>query len=138
MYLLDTNVVSELRKVKSGKADEHVEAWSLTVSPKQLYLSVIVIHEIELGILMAERSDFTKGRVLRKWMNEYVLPAFDGRILSVDQQIALVSAGYHVPDPKPYRDTLIVATALVHGMTVVTRNTHDFCLTGVKKINPWR
>lgn len=137
MFLLDTNVVSELRKVKSGKADKNVQAWSFKIDPQLLYVSSITIHEIELGVRMAERSDKAKGCVLRKWMQEHVLPAFDGRVLAVDKQVALVSAGYHVPNPKPFRDTLIAATALVHGMTVITRNTSDFCLEGVKVLNPW-
>jgi toxin FitB len=81
---------------------------------------------------MAERSDETKGEVLRKWMNEHVLPTFEGRILSVDKQVALVSAKYHVLNPKPYRDILIAATAVSLSMVVVTRNTEDFCLDGVK------
>jgi predicted nucleic acid-binding protein len=137
MYLLDTNVVSELRKVKSGKADKNVQDWSFQVDPQLLYISSIVIHEIELGILLAERSDKTKGRVLRKWMTEHVIPTFKDRILSVDSDVAMISAKYHVPDPKPYRDTLIAATAVVHGMTVVTRNISDFCLNNVKTLNPW-
>tara|TARA_R110001592_G_scaffold341474_1_gene630555 strand:+ start:27062 stop:27484 length:423 start_codon:yes stop_codon:yes gene_type:complete len=137
MYLLDTNVISELRKVKSGKADKHIESWSFQVDPQLLYVSSIVIHEIELGILLAERSDRAKGKVLRKWMSEHVLPAFDGRILSVDKDVVLVSAKYHVPDPKPYRDTLIAASAVVHDMTIVTRNVGDFNLDGLKVFNPW-
>ena len=136
MYLLDTNVVSELRKVESGKADKHVQAWSFEVDPALLYLSSISVHEIELGVLLAERPDEVKGKVLRQWMNERLIPAFEGRILAVDKAVALVSAGYHVPDPKPYRDTLIGATALVHKLTVVTRNTGDFQLDGVKTLNP--
>lgn len=137
MYLLDTNVVSELRKVKSGKADKNVEQWSREVDARLLYVSAIVIHEIELGILLAERSDSAKGKILRKWMNEHVLPAFDGRILPVDKDVVLQSAKYHVPDPKPYRDTLIAATAVVHDMTIVTRNVSDFSLDDLKVINPW-
>ena len=86
---------------------------------------------------MAERSDPNKGQVLRKWMQNFVLPAFDGRILSVDKDVVLVSAKYHVPDPKPYRDTLIAATAIVHGMTIVTRNVDDFKLDRLKCLNPW-
>jgi predicted nucleic acid-binding protein len=137
MYLLDTNVVSELRKVKSGKADKNVQDWSFQVDPQLLYISSSVIHEIELGILLAERSDKTKGRVLRKWMSEHVLPTFKERILSVDSDVAMISATYQVPNPKPYRDTLIAATAVVHGMTLVTRNISDFCLNNVKTLNPW-
>jgi len=137
MYLLDTNVVSELRKVKSGKADKNVQAWSFQVDPQLMYVSSITVHELELGILLAERADNIKGRILRRWMTEHVLPAFDGRILSVDKSVVLVSAKYHVPNPKLYRDTLIAATAVVHNMTVVTRNTDDFCLNKVKILNPW-
>lgn len=137
MYLLDTNVVSELRKVKSGKADKNVENWSFQVDPQLLYVSSIVIHELELGILLAERSDPTKGQVLRTWMNDFVLPAFEGRILPVDKDVVLVSAKFHVPDPKPYRDTLIAATAIVHDMTIVTRNVDDFNFDGLKVLNPW-
>ncbi|KZZ45317.1 twitching motility protein PilT [Oleiphilus sp. HI0118] len=137
MYLLDTNVVSELRKVKSGKADSNVQQWSSQVEAELLYVSSIVIHEIELGILLAERSDPTKGKVLRKWMSDHVLPTFEGRILPVDKEVVLVSAKYHVPDPKPYRDTLIAATAAVHDMTIVTRNVSDFNLDNLKILNPW-
>lgn len=137
MYLLDTNVVSELRKVKSGKADPKVRDWSLQVDAQLLYVSAITIHEIELGILMAERADPAKGALLRKWMTNHVLPAFEGRIIAVDKDVALLSASYHVPNPRPYRDTLIAATAVVHGLTVVTRNAGDFCLDGVRVLNLW-
>jgi len=137
MYLLDTNVVSELRKVKSGKADKNVKSWSLQIDPQLMYVSSITIHELELGVLLAERKDKAKGSILRRWMNQHVLPAFEGRILSVDKSVVLVSAKYHVPDPKPYRDTMIAATAVVHKMTVVTRNINDFHLDRVKTLNPW-
>ena len=137
MYLLDTNVVSELRKVTSGKADKNVRDWSSKIDPQHLFISAITIHEIELGILQAERSDKAKGSILRKWMREHVIPAFDGRILPVDKPVALLSARFHVPNPRPYRDTFIGATALIHGMTVVTRNTDDFGLDGLAVFNPW-
>lgn len=137
MYVLDTNVVSELRKVKSGKADSNVISWANSVDAKLLYLSSITVHELEYGILLTERSDKSSGKILRKWFSEHVLPAFDRRILPVCKQVALVSARFHIPDPKQYRDTLIAATALVHGMTVVTRNVRDFHLPGVSTLNPW-
>lgn len=137
MYLLDTNVVSELRKVKSGKADSSVTSWSNSIDPMVMFVSSITIHELELGILQAERSDIAQGKVLRKWMTEHVLPVFENRIIAIDKDVALRSAGYHVPNPKPYRDTLIAACAVVHNMTVVTRNISDFQLTGVKTLNPW-
>lgn len=137
MYILDTNVVSELRKVRSGKADRYVSEWANSVDASDLYLSAITIQELEIGVLLVERRDFSQGAMLRAWLNNYVLPAFDNRILAIDTAIAQRSAHLHVPDPRPVRDGLIAATALVHGMTVVTRNTADFATTGVLLLNPW-
>ena len=137
MYLLDTNVVSELRRVRSGKADRHVSDWANSVDASDLYLSAITIQELEIGVLLVERRDFSQGAMLRAWLNNYVLPAFDNRILTIDTAVAQRSAHLHVPDPRPVRDGLIAATALVHGMTVVTRNTADFATTGVNILNPW-
>ena len=137
MYLLDTNVVSELRKIRLGKADGHVAAWADSIDAADLYLSVITTQELEIGVLLAERRDPSQGAVFRVWLNDHVLPAFTGRILSVDTAVALRSARLHVPDPRPVRDGLIAATALVHGLTVVTRNVVDFESTGVLLINPW-
>lgn len=137
MFILDTNVVSELRKVRLGKADEHVAGWADSVDASDLYLSVISIQELEIGVLLAERRDPVQGAVFRAWLNSHVLPAFAGRILPVDTAVAQRSARLHVPDPHPIRDGLIAATALVHGMTVVTRNVADFSPTGVRILNPW-
>ena len=137
MFILDTNVVSELRKVRSGKADMHVAAWADSVAATDLYLSAITIQELEIGILMAERRDPAQGAVFRTWLDHHVLPAFAGRILPVDTAVAQRSALLHVPDPKPIRDGLIAATALVHGMTLVTRNLSDFEPMGVTILNPW-
>lgn len=138
MFLLDTNVVSELRKVRSGKADPNVARWADSVDAAALFISVITVQELETGILLAERSDAPKGALLRTWMNEHVLPAFADRILPVDTAVALRSAMLHVPDPRPVSDALIAATALVHGLTVVTRNVTDFEPTGVLVVDPWR
>jgi predicted nucleic acid-binding protein len=137
MYILDTNVVSELRKIRLGKADRHVAEWADSVDATDLYLSAITIQELEIGVLLAERRDPSQGAVFRAWMNGHVLPAFIGRILAVDIAVAQRSARLHVPDPRPVRDGLIAATALVHGMTVVTRNIADFEPTGVPTLNPW-
>jgi predicted nucleic acid-binding protein len=137
MYLLDTNVVSELRKIRVGKADAHVADWAESVDAADLYLSAISIQELEIGVLLAERRDPSRGAVSRAWLNAQVLPAFSGRILAVDTAVALRGARLHVPDPRPVRDALIAATALVHGMTVVTRNVADFEPTGVPILNPW-
>ena len=137
MYLLDTNVVSELGKIRLGKADDHVADWADSVDASDLYLSVISIQELEIGVLLAERRDPSQGVVLRAWLNGHVLPAFTGRILAVDTVVAQRSARLHVPDPRPVRDGLIAATALVHGMVVVTRNVADFEPMGAPTLNPW-
>ncbi len=137
MYVLDTNVVSELRKVRLGKADGHVADWADRVDAGDLYLSGITIQELEIGVLRAERRDPAQGAIFRAWLNGHVLPAFSGRILSIDTAVAQRSARLHVPDPRPVRDALIAATALVHGMMVVTRNVGDFAPTGVQILDPW-
>lgn len=138
MFLLDTNVVSELRKAKQGKADAGVIAWAQGVQVGELYLSAISVLEMEQGVLKSERKDAAQGAILRAWLDQHVLPGFAGRILAVDTAVALRCARLHVPDQKNERDALIAATALVHGMTVVTRNVKDFKRTGVQILNPWR
>jgi predicted nucleic acid-binding protein len=137
MYLLDTNVVSELRKVRTGKAEPNVALWADSVEVNELFISAITVQELEIGVLLSERRDPAQGSLLRTWLDRHVLPAFAERILAVDTAIALRSAKLHIPDPRPVRDGLIAATALVHGMTVVTRNTADFEPAGVATLNPW-
>lgn len=137
MFILDTDVVSELRKVKAGKARRNVAAWNESVELAQTWLSVITIHELELGTLLLERKDQTQGAVLRAWLDTRVLPGFEGRILPIDALVAQRCARLHAPNPKPLRDAFIAATALVHGMTVVTRNVDDFEPMGVEILNPW-
>jgi toxin FitB len=137
MYLLDTNVVSELRKAKTGKADANVKLWAECVSALSLFLSAITILELETGILLIERRDPSQGAALRSWLDLQVLPAFSGRILAVDTVVALRCARLHAPDPRSDRDALIAATALVHGLIIVTRNVADFAPTGVPILNPW-
>ena len=137
MFILDTNVLSELRKVGDGRADPKVVAWLSGVDAARLYLSAITVLEIELGILRVERRDPDQGARLRTWMDRHVMPEFADRILPVDTSTALRCARLHVPDPRADRDAYIAATALVHGMTVVTRNTADFQPTGCLLLNPW-
>ena len=137
MFLLDTNVLSELRKAGDGKADANVIAWLSGVDAATVYLSAITLLEIELGILLIERRDAAQGVRLRTWMTQHVLPEFLNRTLPIDAAVALRCASLHVPDPRADRDALIAATALVHGMTVVTRNVADFQPTGVPLLNPW-
>lgn len=137
MFLLDTNVISELRKAGDGKADANVVAWLSSVNATTVYLSAITLMEIELGILRIERRDPVQGSRLRAWMDQHILPEFADRTLPVDTAVALRCALLHVPDPRPERDAFIAATALAHGMTVVTRNIADFAPTGVPLLNPW-
>ncbi len=137
MLLLDTNVVSELRKVRTGKADPNVTKWVETLDTASLFVSAITIHELEIGVVLAQRRDPPQGALLRLWLETLALPAFEGRILAVDAAVARRAAKFHVPDPHPINDALIAASALVHGMTVVTRNLADFELTGVPLLNPW-
>jgi hypothetical protein len=137
MFLLDTNVVSEIRKAKSGKADSNVLAWAEGILSDLLFLSVVTILELETGVLQVERRDAQQGALLRGWLDEHVLPAFTGRILPIDVAVAQRCARLHVPDPRADRDALIAATALIHGLTVVTRNVADFKSTGALLLNPW-
>lgn len=138
MFVLDTNVVSELRKVAAGRADRAVAAWAASEPSGSMYISAITVLELELGVLAIERRDAPSGRVLRSWLDTRVLPAFAERALSVDTAVARRCAALHVPDPRAERDALIAATALVHGMAVVTRNVRDFEPMGVDVVNPWQ
>ncbi|NYZ69127.1 type II toxin-antitoxin system VapC family toxin [Endozoicomonas sp. SM1973] len=137
MYIIDTNVLSELRKIATGRADKNVMEWEQTVTPATMFLSSITILELEMGMLRAERKDTVQANRLKNWINNQVLPAFKGRILPVDTLVAQRCARLHVPNPKSERDAMIAATAFVHGMTVVTRNVKDFELTGVDLHNPF-
>jgi toxin FitB len=138
MYLLDTNIVSELRKVRSGTANAGVADWAGQVSSAELFVSAITIQEPEHGVLLMERSDPDQGAVLRAWLDRSVAVAFAGRVLAVDEQVARRAASLHVPDPAPFRDALIGGTGLAHRMTVVTRDLEDFTrFDGLDVLNPW-
>jgi predicted nucleic acid-binding protein len=135
MFLLDTNVISELRRPE--RADSNVVAWAGAISAASFFLSAISILEIELGALQIARKDAAQGAVLRAWIDDQILPRFEGRILAVDTAVAQRCARLHVPDPRSERDALIAATAMVHGLTVVTRDVTDFEPMGVALLNPW-
>lgn len=137
MYLLDTSVISELRKAGSGRADDQVVTWISGQDAAYFYVSALTIMELEIGVLRVERRDATQGALLRTWLDLHVLPEFAERTLPVDTSVALCCARLHVPDPRAERDAIIAATAIVHGMTVVTRNIADFEATGVALVNPW-
>ena len=137
MFILDTNVVSELRNAGSGKADPQVVAWAASVSAEVLHISALTILELATAVLQVQRRDPKQGAMLRAWLDQQVLPAFSGRVLPIDTAVAKRCAALHVPDPRSERDALIAATALVPGFTVVTRNMADIAATGVALLNPW-
>ncbi len=134
MYLLDTNIISELRRPE--RAGEGLRAFAAGTPRTQIHLSVVTLMEIEIGVLRAERRDPSQAAVIRAWLTDQILPRFKGRIFPVDAPVALRCVALHVPDPRSDRDAFIAATALVHGLTVVTRNVADFAPTGVALINP--
>ncbi len=136
MFLLDTNVISHLRRL--DKADPQVVRWAETKPVTHFFLSVITMLELEMGAQAIAQKDQQQGLILRHWIDEQLLPRFEGRILSVDLAIARRCAALHVPNPKADRDALIAATALVHGLDLVTRNQADFMIEGVRLINPWQ
>ena len=138
MFLLDTSVVSELRKVGDGRADAGVTAWISQQDATDFYVSALTLMELEIGILRIERRDEEQGKRLRRWMDQHVLPEFLERTLPVDFTVALRCARLHVPDPRSERDALVAATAMVHGMTLVTGNLADFEVTGVDVVDPWK
>lgn len=135
MYLLDTNVLSELRR--GTRADQGVRAWASAQVEASLFISAITLLEMERGVLLIARRDHAQGERLSAWLHGQVVPRFRGHTLPIDAKVALKTASLHVPDPMPERDALIAATALVHGLTMVTRNVADFERTGVRLIDPW-
>lgn len=138
MFIVDTDVVSELRKAKSGKADPGVTAWAESVNASALFMSAVSLHELERGVLLLERRDPRQGDQLRRWLENAVVPAFADRVLPVDGRVARRAATLHVPDPAPLADSFIAATAQIHSMAVVTRNVSDFVrFTGLDVHNPW-
>jgi predicted nucleic acid-binding protein len=136
-YLLDTNVVSELRKIGDGKADANVVVWVGREDATSFFISAITILELERGIL-GVRRDARQGARLRTWLDNYVRPEFAGRILPVDDAVATRCAHLHIPDRRNEADALIAATALIHRLTVVTRNIKDFEGTGAIIVDPWQ
>jgi len=136
--LLDTNVISEMRKLAKGSADPHVESWAQTTDIEQAFISAITVFELERGVLLVERRDSKQGRALRIWLEKQVKHTFSGRILAADQAVAEITARLHVPDKKATIDSFIAGTALTHGLTLVTRNTADYRqIPGLRLLNPW-
>jgi predicted nucleic acid-binding protein len=137
MYLLDTNVISELRKAGSNKADATVIQWAKDKPTTSLFISAITVLEIEMGVLQIERKDPKQAAIYRTWLNSHVLKAFSDRVLPFDTSVALKCAQLNVPNPKSERDAMIAATSIIHGLTLVTRNEKDFKHMGIEVVNPW-
>jgi predicted nucleic acid-binding protein len=135
MYLLDTNIISAFRR--PDRLPQAVRTWADAADAGEFFLSAITVLEIEQGILAKSRTDTAQGAILRTWFDEDVLPGFEDRILLFDARVARKCASLHVSDPRPERDAMIAATAIVHGLTVVTRNIADFERLEVELLNPW-
>lgn len=137
MYLLDTNVITELRRAGNGKADPNVTSWLQKQNAVELHISVINLFEMEMGVCRLERKDPVQAGALHRSLSKVFLRAFGNRILDITPDIATKAASLHVPDPRAERDTWIAATAIIHELTVVTRNVADFSHAPVQILNPW-
>ena len=135
MYVLDTNVLSELRPGKAQQSRE-VRAWAAGIPDGRIFVSAVTILEQEMGVLQLERRTPPQGSALRTWFDS-VRKAFEGRVLPFTGEVAMRCAALHVPDRRAFRDSMIAATTLEHGFTLATRNVRDFEGTGIKLVNPW-
>lgn len=126
MYLLDTNIISELKKLDSGKIHPQVQRWAYSINLMQTKISVVSITEIRTGILSLARKDQAQAASLDNWFTNRLLPTYRTRTLSVDTEVALICAQLHIPAKRPINDAYIAATAIAHNLTPVTRNVRDF------------
>jgi toxin FitB len=134
-YLLDTNVVSEMRR--RGAMHPKTAAWLGSIAPAQLYISSITIFEIERGVEKVALRDAKRGTELSTWLRRQVLPAFDGRVLTLDAEAALHAARLHAGRARLDADRLVAAIALAHAKVIVTRNVKDFAGLGVMVVDPF-
>jgi toxin FitB len=137
MYLLDTNIVSEGRKLGTPRIDPQAAHWLVQVDAETTFVSAMTMFELERGVRQMERRDAKQGAALRHWLDQQVTTTYEHRTLPLTRTVALVCAGLHIPDPKSERDAWIAATAIDAGLTLVTRNVDDFVGMGVKLLNPF-
>lgn len=137
MYLLDTNIISESRKIGSSRVDPCAARWFSLVDVETTFVSAMTIFELERGVRQMERRDTKQGTVLRRWLNDQFMTTYENRTLPLSRAVALICAGLHIPDPKSERDAWIAATAIDAELTLVSRNVGDFANMGVGLINPF-
>lgn len=137
MYLLDTNVVSELRKIKTAKAHQGLSQWLSSIQPEQLYINTIVLMELKKGIFLKQGKDPKQAQVLQIWLDTVIRPAFAQRTLNIDENTIDICAKLHVPNKRPENDAWIGAMAIAYNMVLVTRNVKDYAGLPVKVINPF-
>lgn len=136
-FFFDTNIVSEIRLILSGKANPNFVQWLKTVDMQNCWTSVVVFMEIEKGILRKERKDKFQGEHLKIWLETSIKPLFANRILNIDLETAKICASLHIPNPRPDNDAWIAASCIQHNLTLITRNEADFQNLGMKIINPF-
>jgi predicted nucleic acid-binding protein len=137
MFLLDTNIISESRKLGTSRIDPRVARWFSRVDAETSFVSAMTVFELERGVRQMERRDAKQGSVLRRWLDDQIMTTYEHRTLPLSRAVALICAGLHIPDPKSERDAWIAATAIDAGLTLVSRNTGDFAKMGVGLINPF-
>lgn len=137
MYLLDTNIISEARKISKGKANLGLKRWLESISQEEIFTNTVVLMELERGIFQKEHRDPEQGKLLRHWFEMDILRSFAGRVLTLDQQTARICAKLHIPDFAPENDAWIASSAIQHNLILVTRNVADFECTGVRLFNPF-
>jgi toxin FitB len=137
MYLLDTNIISESRKLGTDRIDPNAARWLAEVDAESSFISAMTVFELERGVAQMERRDAKQGATLRHWLDDQILTVYEHRTLPLTREVALICAGLHIPDPKSERDAWIAATAINASFTLVTRNVADFAGMDVKLINPF-
>lgn len=138
MYLLDTNVISQIRKVNHPKCPPIFKTWFDKVDLNHCYLATITLFEIERGILQKAHKDKMQADMIRHWFEHQIKPEFAERVLSLDMPNALKTAYFHVPNPAPLIDSFLAGIAISHELILVTRNTKDFIgFDGIKLLNPF-